>query len=195
MTPAKFNAYWNATYPECVPIPYFLRDAYPSRWVRFHSLPESKRYAENEAEYQTILERHNAVIDSLAQQNEELVLVSATYSETPEPIPHDGELSELDPNAEHWHTIAKHIIDNDEDYPNYCHLHMSVWPWKQSLLDSILKLVADWKVADIMIVSPQANWIYHPYDGGADVILNSTDERDKLKQKFKNWLSARADGM
>jgi hypothetical protein len=31
-------------------IPYELKHRYGDRWVRFHCLPESKRYAENEAE-------------------------------------------------------------------------------------------------------------------------------------------------
>lgn len=194
MTPAKFKNYWDATYPECVPIPYLLRDAYPSRWVRFHSLPESKRYPENEAEWHTILARHNAVLDSLTEPDEELVFVATTYSESPTPTPNDDGADHLEPNALLWHSIAKHELDND-DMPNYWHLWMSCQPWKPGLFDEQLRLAADWTIANVMIVSPSANWIYHPYDGGADVILRSNDQRDQLKKEFKNWLSARADGL
>ena len=40
-----------------------------ARWVRFHSLPGSKRYAENEAEYACVLSRHNVVIGELLEEH------------------------------------------------------------------------------------------------------------------------------
>ena len=70
-----------------------------------------------------------------------------------------------------------------------------VGPWNRGTFDPILKLVADWKTTDIMVVGTLTHWVFHPYDGGADVILHSTDERNRLKQQFNTWLSARADGM
>lgn len=42
-----------------------LRAERAERWVRFHSLPNSQRYPQNEAEYKVVLERHNAVLDEL----------------------------------------------------------------------------------------------------------------------------------
>ncbi|WP_425457790.1 DUF3885 domain-containing protein [Catellatospora sichuanensis] len=42
-----------------------MRSRSPDRWVRFHSLPGSKRYPENEGEYGTVLNRHHTVLDQL----------------------------------------------------------------------------------------------------------------------------------
>lgn len=195
VTALELDIHWTATYPKCPPISYLLRDAYADRWVRFHSLPESKRYPEDESEYETVLTRHNAVLDHLAQPHESLILVSTGYSETAEPSRSDTALNRRDAGAVRWRTMAKHILDNDPDCPNYWHLYMSCREWNPGCFDSILRLVADDVVSNIMILSVTGQWVLHPYDGGADVILPTTEERDKLRSQFRQWLSARADGL
>ena len=195
MTPLEFDGYWTKTYSGSLPIPYLLRGVYPNRWIRFHSLPESKRYPGDETEFQTVLHRHNVVLDELAEPDEELVFSSTEYSETPHPIRDDRALTQLDPNAHFWRTIAKHKVDNDEAYPNYWHLFMSVGSWKSGNFDAILRVVADWTIANVMILSTANQWVYYPYDGGADVILQSSETRDQLRSLFASWLSERADGL
>ena len=194
MTPHAIRDYWFSQYPESEPIPYQLRDKCHSRWVRFHSLPQSKRYAENESEYQVILDRHNIVLKTLAQPGETLTFSSTGYSET-ETAVRDPQLDELDPSAVHWHTMAKHELDNDPEYPNYWHLYAAQYQWSPGVFDPLLRLVADDVIANIMILSTTGGWIYHPYDGGADVILATTAERDGLKAQFSSWLSSRSDGL
>ena len=44
---------------------WVLRGVVPERWVRFHSLPESKRYAESEDEEAEVLRRHLTLLDEL----------------------------------------------------------------------------------------------------------------------------------
>lgn len=195
ITPYEMDAYWRSTYPDCEPIPYWLREVYPHRWVRFHSLPDSKRYADDSSETQIILDRHNAILGDLALPNEALVLLSTGYTDTPIPCQSEAALTPLDSTAQHWRTIAKHKLENDEEYPNYWHLYMSVWAWRPGIFNPILRLVAADRVANTMIVSTTHDWIYHPYDGGADVILNSSEARDRLKFNFQTWLSPRDDGL
>lgn len=193
-TPHGLDAYWRSAYPDCEPISYHLRHIYRDRWVRFHCLPNSKRYPDDAAEYQVVLDRHNRVLGELSSPDEPLVFVSTGYSETLDPIRSYAELAPLDPDARHWRTIAKHDLDNDE-HPNYWHFFMSVWPWRSGVFDPILRLVADEVIANTLIVNTQRNWVYHPYDGGADVVLETTAGRDRLKQQFKAWLSRRRDGL
>jgi hypothetical protein len=50
---------WEETWPAHRPYADELRSAYPERWVHFHSLPQSKRYPENEDEYAIVLDRYN----------------------------------------------------------------------------------------------------------------------------------------
>jgi hypothetical protein len=47
---------WRQHWPDCPPVGHKLREPYRDLWVRFHSLPESKRYAEDESEYAVVLE-------------------------------------------------------------------------------------------------------------------------------------------
>ena len=191
---AEIDAYWRSTYPECEPISYWLRGIYADRWVRFHSLPGSKRYAETDGEYSTICERHNAVLSELALPNEELVFVSTGYSGTPTPVRKSSALDVFDSSPQCWRTIPKHQLDHD-DHLNYWHLFMSTSHWKVGIFDPILRLIADEVVANTMILSTTNHWIYHAYDGGTDVILKTSFVRDQLKRKFKPWLSSRCDGM
>jgi hypothetical protein len=37
--------------------------------------------------------------------------------------------------------------------------------------------------------------IYAPYDGGADLILADPGRRDALAGRYRDWLSARPDGL
>lgn len=190
----EIRAYWCNTYPTCAPVGYWLRNAYRDRWVRFHSLPESKRYPETESEYQIVLHRHSSVLSELASSNEQLVFLSTGYSETPEPIRDDLRLEAIDPDAQHWETVAMHELEGEE-YPNYWHMYMSVWPWAFRVFDPVLRLVADNVVANTMIVSMKNQWVYHPYDGGADVVLRDPETRNGLKKQFELWLSKHPEGL
>lgn len=46
------------------------------QWVRFHSLPRSKRYADTLSEYQILLDRHNTVLSELKARD--IYLFTAT---------------------------------------------------------------------------------------------------------------------
>jgi hypothetical protein len=56
-------------------------------------------------------------------------------------------------------------------------------------------LVADDRVSNLMIVGLDERSVYHPYDGGADVILADRRQRDALRERYRDWLSTRPDGL
>lgn len=56
-TANDFQKLWRKAFGELPPLGYFLRKAVPERWTRFHSLPESKRYAKNDDEKAIIRDR------------------------------------------------------------------------------------------------------------------------------------------
>ena len=202
--------YWHLHYPDCPPVAHLLRDTYPSRWVRFHSLPASIRYADTDEEHQTILARHNQALSELATPHETLCLLSTGYSETQAPV-RDPLWSESDPTAEHWQSFDMQdsaIEDGnlqDVEFPvdqsnhtqpsNFWHVFAAEYEWRSRVFDAVLRLVADDIVRNVLIVSETGHWIYHPYDGGADVILQTTMQRDQLRARFQDWLSARPDGL
>ena len=57
------SALWQRQWPACPPLADDLKRAYHDRWVRFHSLPGSKRYPDTDAEYDIVLHRYNTVLN------------------------------------------------------------------------------------------------------------------------------------
>ncbi|GAA1622656.1 hypothetical protein GCM10009733_019120 [Nonomuraea maheshkhaliensis] len=60
----ELSALWWSHWPDSPPIAHQLHGD-RDRWVRFHSLPEPKRYADTAAEYQILLDRYNTVLTEL----------------------------------------------------------------------------------------------------------------------------------
>ena len=48
MTSEQFNTFWALNFADTIPIQHYFKHDYSDRWFRIHSLPESKRYADNE---------------------------------------------------------------------------------------------------------------------------------------------------
>ncbi len=61
MSPADFETAWRRWYPDAPPVGHELRVAYSTRWARVHSLPGSKRYPDDAAEWAEVLRRMNEV--------------------------------------------------------------------------------------------------------------------------------------
>ncbi|MFJ8948057.1 hypothetical protein ACIRG4_33260 [Streptomyces sp. NPDC102395] len=51
-----------------------------------------------------------------------------------------------------------------------------------------MELTADDKVARILITHIRMQRIHHPYDGGADVFLTTSDERDQMRDRHTDGL-------
>ena len=48
--------------------------------------------------------------------------------------------------------------------------------------------MADDEIAYAIIAPLDLRWLYHPYDGGADVIASTVRDRDVLKDRHADWL-------
>lgn len=180
---------WDQRWPDSPPRADWLKHAYPSRWVRFHSLPGSKRYATSEDEYAIVSHRHNTVIDELTD-GAKLLLITCGWGETEQPERRDECLSALDPAGAFWHALPP-----DEYSECWTYLYVSELPWAPGLLDLVLRAVADYILAGVMITPGDLSWIYHPYDGGADVLLPSSGQCDQLRERHRDWLSAHPAGL
>jgi hypothetical protein len=185
---------WDRWYPECEPVGHLLRQSFKRRWVRFHSLPGSKRYPEDDAEYVEVLRRHNAILGELARPGEAVVLLTTDYSDSKEPEATRSypELAALDPNAKLWRTL-----DGEASGAGigYWHCSTSDHVWEPGTFDPIVRLVAEDVVANVLMVAADCSWVLHPYDGGMDVIAESEAFKEGLRGKYKGWLSARPDGL
>jgi hypothetical protein len=186
---------WDRYFPHFEPIGHRLRAAFPERWVRFHSLPGSKRYPEEEAEYSEVLARYSAILGELTRPRSQVALITTGYSDSPEPRRSYPALVAFDPRAVPWWTIAMQGSEEEFHEISYWHLFTSTWDWLPDAFDPLLRLVADDAVANVLVVAADCRWVLHPYDGGMDVIAESSDARRMLREKHSAWLSSRADGL
>jgi hypothetical protein len=58
-----------------------------------------------------------------------------------------------------------------------------------------LRQVADDAIANVILADVGLRWLYHPYDGGMDVILSSSGERDVLRDRHRDWPSTHPAGL
>jgi hypothetical protein len=188
---------WPRRFPGCEPIAHQLKLTLADRWVRFHSLPGSKRYPEDESEYAELLGRHNRVLGRLTGADPDVVLLTTGSSWTPEPVRPEPDVFGPAPGDLPWRTVPMHEQGGpfDPETPVYWHVYAKRWTWRPGVFDPLVRLAADWVVVNVMVAAPDCRWLLHPYDGGMDVIAESSAYRDLLKTEFRDWLSARPDGL
>lgn len=179
--------FWDSEFAGFVPEADNFKHRYPDRWVRFHALPESKRYPEREAEYLEVFRRHNVVLQELLYEQRQVLVVLPEYSESRTPTTPDSQWASLFPTSEFWCSFQPY-----DDV--YWHLYGAEVTFTGREFDRLFRLVADDNVRNIMIISPSKRMVFHPYDGGADVVLATTAQRDRLKKKYAEWLSDHPDG-
>ncbi|WP_455753638.1 DUF3885 domain-containing protein [Streptomyces hirsutus] len=54
---------------------------------------------------------------------------------------------------------------------------------ERASLDELLRDIADDKVREGLVTDTQMRRIHHPYDGGADVFLTTSEERDRTRDR------------
>ncbi|WP_312876467.1 DUF3885 domain-containing protein [Streptomyces bohaiensis] len=177
---------WQRHWPDCPPVGYKLRTPYRDVWVRFHSLPGSKRYAETEAEYAVVLERYNTVLDELFAGGDVYVITPVWTSET--------EVPSSKSEAGYWQSLLVKD-DPDPEFRTYCHLFAARRPWQHGCLDALLRDTADYTMAGVLVTDTQMRRLHHPYDGGADVFLTTPEERDRTRTRHAHWLSSSPSGL
>lgn len=184
---------WAARWPGCPPIADRLRSHDPERWVRFHSLPGSKRYAEDDEERATVLARHHAVLSALgAAPTTPVLSVTREFSDSRSTPSRDGDLERAQPGAWPWRAIQD---PDDDGWTEEVWWHLHVAPTSVAELDPLLTLAADDRTEGVMVLPLDLAWAHHPYDGGMDVLLPTTADRDALRDRFSAWLSPHPHGL
>jgi hypothetical protein len=59
----------------------------------------------------------------------------------------------------------------------------------------VLADVANALLGPFLIVSEATGRVYAPYDGGADLFVETEAERDALRTKYSGWLSTHPSGL
>ncbi|WP_254394345.1 hypothetical protein [Streptomyces sp. AC512_CC834] len=187
-------ALWRARRPSVPPLAHTFRSAYADRWVRFHSLPGSKRCPESQEEYAMVIERYNTVLDELFTALDVFV-VTMDWSSTPNG--HEGFVTprrQLHPEGMLWWTESVED-DPDPEFHTHTRLYADRRPWRRGCVDDLLLAVADEALVEVFVTDTDLRRIHHPYDGGADVVLSTPGERDRLRGRHFDWLSSHPAGL
>lgn len=187
----NFRRYWTDEYPGSPPIGFELRARYSQRWLRIHSLPLSKRYPQNDAEKLEVLRRHNAVLDKLLRPRNGFILLSTGYSEESSTVlPH---LLQVDPVLGQESRYA-FTVKSDVGSP-YWHFFITNQEWQTGCLDGLLTRIATDAIADVLVIGQKQQFIYAPYDGGADIIVRDSQTQTEMRALFASWLSTTDGGL
>lgn len=189
MNPAKFREDWSHSFPGIIPVTFLFKSKLPSRWFRIHSLPDSKRYAEDVLEWEILLTRHNDILDDLFERGEDLYLVAASYE--------NDECEKLNPfndvqSLKSLSMIPFEAIDLNRINPGCWDIGSRLVPmvivmsWEKEKFNEIIKDVAD-NNSRVFFFSPAKNRIVAPYDGGIDIILEDEKAKDFYRAKYHSW--------
>lgn len=182
--------WWQSEFGDIAPRGHLLRGAVGDRWVRFHSLPDGKRYAETEDEHLELQRRHLAVATALFTAGEPLYVFRA----------HEAE-ARLRGKARHQlagrqFREAVAVLPNgaQTDDAEHHYVRALVTRWKPDFFEAAIRLLADWREVGVSWVSPATRNILCPYDGGMDVFTFSVAPME-LRSRFAAWGSTRSDGL
>jgi len=194
----NFQEWWQTRFGDLPPLGYILRQELQERWFRIHSLPESKRYPETAWEYEELLHRHNTVATELLGNGALCWLVAITYLFEADYYA-VGELDLPGLGAQPlevaytFENPADPCIKNDERVLAAC--WVAEVTWAPGRFDELIRAVADDKMSQVLFVEKSRARIYAPYDGGADLILESTEQRDRFHTRYAAWLSKHPKGL
>ncbi|MDO7874928.1 hypothetical protein Q5H93_09310 [Hymenobacter sp. ASUV-10] len=196
MTAEQFSTFWATTYPATLPLGHNLKKAYRDRWFRIHSLPESKKYASTQAEWQVLLDRQNGIITDLLGESGPILLVTGEYRH--EGIPFESALEETALANYSFVTVAD-VFDLHQSSPahydagDFYQVSFSEQRWQSGKFNEMLRAIANDEMR-AFFVSIVNNCIVAPYDGGIDFILHDTATRNHYREKYAAWLSSHPEG-
>lgn len=186
MNPDHVLRAWKTAFPHASPAGFLCRQAIPLRWVRIHSLPEAKRYADSDKERMEVLRRYNETAQELLGQDSNCVLFATQFGEKRSWDPDEqGPLDQL--------PLTHVMADSEED--DAMQFVAANITWRSGDFDLLLSAVADDKTGPVLIFNPERQTAFAPYDGGADLFFKSEEDAHRTRQMFQSWLSDRPDGL
>jgi hypothetical protein len=216
-----FEAAWNGFYPGVDPVGCMMREAGAHHWVRFHSLPSSQRYPNDDSEMQIVLARQNALAGDVLGAGQPCWLSKSIWLAPPEervPIVPPGERVSKAPPGQHipidddgWvlrdygMSLAFRfgrrfkfdpLLPSVKDEPEQLYdVYVAKTAWWPGAFDRLLWAVANDSLASVLWMSAATGAVFAPYDGGVDLFLPQASRVVELKVKYAGWLPANAEGL
>jgi hypothetical protein len=177
---------WRLRFGDTLPAGFLCRQALADRWLRIHSLPLAKRYADSESERCELLRRQNAAASYTLGEGSNCVLFITRFGEKAEwssfeEVPLGGR-------------IPEHVLSSGENDEELQFFALPV-AWRQGAFDELILAVADDRTGPVLFADNQRGCLYAPYDGGADLFFPSSEAARSACTRFGSWLSSRDDGL
>ncbi len=182
--PLPSRAWWFSEYQSVQPTGWALRGAFRDRWLRIHSLTNSKRYPVNVEDWSELRKRHRYATSLLLTEGEQGFLISPWVCAGHDVFPVFG----LKPS--HW--LPEFQADDDEAPSGP--FHAAKVPWSFDSFIPILEAVAE-DATCALFVTEDASRIYAPYDGGADLFSTESKQLTAMRSALRDFLSPRSDGL
>ena len=163
---------------------HLLRQSFPQHWLRIHSLPDMKRYPEDDAERQVVLQRQTQFGTALLGEEAACLVVQSLYAGSPRS-------PELLPALD-WRPIHQ-VVGEDEDDSWDSWIAHTVW--EPTALAPLLLAIAEDRYEYVAFLSEVTDCIYVPYDGGADGFSFDAALLQRLSQEFVAWRSPLPSGL
>lgn len=181
----EFVSLWRRFYGPLPPQGPRLRKRLPDRWLRIHSLPQGKRFAEGPDDEAELLTRANTAASVVLGEGATVWMIAASFELEP-----PGQLPELQ-----GVTLEPAITcEPDEDLETRAVFHGARVAWQDGVFDDAILAVAEDR-RRVIWMNEQTGEVFAPYDGGVDLVLTHRPRRDALREQWRAWLSTRKDGM
>ncbi len=183
--------WWMTTFGEIAPVGHVLRGHLHEHWTRFHSLPQSKRYAENDGEYAELLRRHLDVCSALFEPREVIFVLHSEHHPR-NTKPNSKKRYFLGRRQLREKMIELPVLFSDKAEPGYWRVRAMITSWMPDFFADLNRCIADEQETSVAFISPATKNIYCPYDGGMDIFSFSISPQS-LEEKFQRWMSGRPD--
>lgn len=189
-----FLARWYGWHPDAPPVGFLLRQAYPDRWLRVHSMPEARRDPVSGRDYAELLRRFNAVAGDVLGNEAPCALVVLHECG----VAVDRQLGDIGISPDHLTELGalpEELWDEENGvFAVPMCLQAAATVWRRGLFDSLFSAAAQDRVR-ALLVEQERGQVFAPYDGGVDIIFASSWECDQARSKYREWSSARDDGL
>jgi hypothetical protein len=174
---------WQAQYSGQPPVGFMLRFTHESVWTRIHYLRDGSEPA-SIADDKLTASRFDAVSSALF--NGTTVLVLAIHLDPRHENKADlralGAVTITPPES--WiETLSGYLPDLGR-----AEFVAATLSWQRGCLDQVWMAVARDFIGRIAVFCPATGDAFCPYGGGADVFVWGSERRNKLGDRFKQWL-------
>jgi hypothetical protein len=189
-TALTFDDIWKKYFPDVPPIGHVLREQYKLRWVRFHGLPQSKRYATSLPEKRMIRSRANILAGELFKDDASIWIIHTINTWAPQA----SESVQTKLHALGLKEVGKDIDPSKDEDQNEIAVFAFQSIWEHGRYDAFFDMVAEDELDALLIIGEQSGQVLAPYDGGFDLIMKHESLLPEMKDRWSSWLSARPDG-